>query len=99
MPSGNQPSGRAFLTTVDITWTPATLPGGVAVQGYEITRINATTGAQVPAANGCSGIVTADSCVETSVPPGTWFYTDTPVEALWTGPASPDSASFVTRLG
>ncbi len=92
MPTGSQPSGRATSTQVVVSWAPATLPGGQAVAGYLVDRTNADTGAQSPAGPGCSGVVTTDHCTETSVPAGSWIYTDTPVLHSWSGPVSPGSA-------
>ena len=91
MPTGSQPSGRASSTRVVISWAPVTLPGGQAVGGYLVYRTDAGTGTQYPAGPGCSGVVTTNGCVESSVPAGSWIYSDVPVVASWSGPASPGS--------
>jgi hypothetical protein len=91
MPTGSLPSARAARTEIIVSWSAVTLPGGQAVAGYVVDRTNATTGAESPAGPGCSGVVTADSCTEASVPVGSWIYTDTPVLRFWSGPPSPGS--------
>jgi hypothetical protein len=97
MPGGTAPSGSAAGASVTISWTAAVFPAGTAVAGYVISRYNASTGAPATVNAGCSGLVTTTTCTEQSVQPGTWVYTDTPVQASWTGPASPDSAPIVVR--
>jgi hypothetical protein len=99
MPAGNAPTGSASFTTVTISWTAAKMVDGSAVAGYVVNRFNAVNGTQATVGSACSGIVTTTTCTETSVPPGTWVYTDTPVEQNWTGGASPASNSITTRLG
>jgi hypothetical protein len=64
------------------------LPGGASVGGYVIRRFNSVTDVQAAIGSACSGVVTTTTCTETSVPPGTWFYTDTPVQVNWTGGTS-----------
>lgn len=91
MPAGSAPVGTVRSTTVGITWTAAHLPGGPAVAGYIIRRYDA--GGNAAAVGGtCAGVVASTSCTEV-VGPGTWTYTDTPVQLSWTGEASPPSAA------
>ncbi len=92
MPTGSAPSGAVVGTSVTVSWSTAELSNGTAVAGYVIERFNTSTGAQATVGAACSGTVTATSCTESAVAAGTWVYTDTPVEASWTGGASPDSA-------
>jgi hypothetical protein len=94
MPTGTAPTGTASSTSVTISWSAAQLSSGTAVAGYTINRYNAATGASATVGAGCSGVVTTTTCTESSVPAGTWVYTDTPVEMSWTGGASPDSATI-----
>lgn len=96
MPAGNTPSVVVSGGNVTVQWPAAVLPGGTDVAGYIVRRYNAATGAAVTVGPSCSGIVTSTSCTETSVPSGTWVYTDTPVQANWSGPESPDSPSATT---
>lgn len=91
MPTGNTPSVSASGSSVSVRWTAATLAGGTAVAGYVIHRYDAATGAPATVGAGCSGTVTTTTCTETSVPSGTWVYTDTPVQDSWTGAESPQS--------
>lgn len=95
MPAGTQPSGQVIRGSVLLNWVPATLGGGEAVQGYEVTRINAATGGEADAAGTCSGIVTVVRCLDPSVPSGGWIYTVTPVQLSWTGAPGPASATVV----
>ncbi len=90
MPNGNTPTASANVTAVTVAWNAATLTGGTPVSGYVIQRYNAVNGAPAIVGGTCAGVVTATSCSET-VAAGTWVYTDTPVEANWTGGASSPS--------
>ena len=92
MPTGQQPVVAVSGTSVSVRWPAATLPGGTAVAGYVITRFNAVNGTMASVGAGCSGVITSTTCTELAVPAGAWVYTDTPVQANWTGPASPASA-------
>jgi hypothetical protein len=95
MPTGSAPTGRASGTSVTIIWPAATMPSGTAVAGYVISRINTATGSAATVGAGCGGVVTATTCTETSVPAGSWAYTDTPVEVNWSGGQSAESATIV----
>jgi hypothetical protein len=91
MPSGNQPSVSVSGTDVSVRWPAATFPEGTPVAGYVVKRYDANgTPATVGAA--CSGVVTSTTCTERNVPPGTWAYTDTPVQDSWSGGESPPSS-------
>jgi hypothetical protein len=70
---------------VTLDWSTATFPNGSAVAGYVINRLNTATGLSGTVGAGCAGIVTTTTCTESSVPNGTWTYTDTPVQNNWTG--------------
>jgi hypothetical protein len=91
MPTGVQPTGSANGLSITISWGPALLPDATAVAGYTVARFDATTGQQVAVGGNCAGVVSAITCTE-RVGPGTWVYTDTPMQGNWTGPASPPSA-------
>lgn len=92
MPTGTAPTGRAAGVTVTISWSAAAFQNGTAVAGYVVGRYNASTGATETVGAGCTGVVTTTACTEQSVPAGTWLYTDTPVQMVWTGGQSPQSA-------
>ncbi len=91
MPTGATPSAAAAGTSVTVSWTAAPLAGGT-VAGYQLSRFSAVNGAPATVGAGCSGVVTATSCIEQSVPAGSWVYAETPVQGNWTGGRSPDSA-------
>ena len=93
MPAGAQPAVSVSGSSVTVRWSAATLPGGAAVSGYIITRINAVNGSAATVGAGCSGIITTTTCTEVVVPSGTWVYTDTPMQDNWTGTASPPSGA------
>lgn len=93
MPTGATPTATARGNQVLVRWPAATLGSGTAVAGYDIRRYNAVNGSQVSIGAGCAGIITTTSCIEQSVPSGTWYYTDTPVQASWTGGESSPSAT------
>jgi hypothetical protein len=93
--SGNQPTASALLQTVTVSWAASSFTTGGAVPGYVVRRYDVTTGVGVNATNGCSGIVTALTCTETSVPVGAWQYTVTPATGNWRGPESPKSGVVV----
>jgi hypothetical protein len=95
MPTGATPSGSPAGTSVTLSWAPATLSNGIAVAGYVVARFNASNGTPVAVGSGCSGVLTTTTCTEQSVQPGTWVYTDTPVQLTWTGGASGDSTPVV----
>ncbi|WP_284752544.1 Ig-like domain-containing protein [Arthrobacter sp. efr-133-R2A-120] len=89
---GSKPSASATGADISVSWTPGTTAGGRAVTGYTVARYNAATGgSKTPATGACAGTVTVLSCAEHNVPGGIWFYTVTPVIALWTGAESPRS--------
>ena len=78
--------------SVTVSWSASTLPGGAEVEGYEIRRYS-TGGVLQSIGSGCSGTVTATSCIETAVPGGSWRYAVVPVQGSWTGPESAQSSS------
>jgi hypothetical protein len=94
MPTGSTPTGSAIGGSVTLDWSAVTFPNGRAVAGYVINRYSTATGLPATVGSDCAGIVTTTTCTENSVPPGTWFYTDTPVQINWTGGQSADSASI-----
>jgi hypothetical protein len=95
LPTGATPVGVVAGSAVTVSWPASALPGGAPVGGYVINRFNAVTAVRATVGAGCNGVVAATSCTEQSVPPGTWVYTETPVQLNWTGGISPVSAQFV----
>lgn len=93
MPQGSTPAASLNSTNVTVNWAAVTTPGGHAVAGYTIARYSsASGGTKVVAGGGCAGAVSGLSCIEQSVPDGTWYYAITPVISLWTGTESARSA-------
>ena len=97
MPTGSAPSGTVSVNSVTLSWAAASFTGGAAVAGYKINRYDSVTGAPASVGAGCSGVVSTTTCTETSVTPGTWVYTDTPVQLSWTGGESSDSGVVTVR--
>lgn len=98
MPTGATPTASVISNQVTVSWSPSTLSNGSDVAGYIVKRYNASTGAPATVGAGCNGVVTTTSCTESSVPPGTSIYTDTPVQVNWTGGESAGSPSVLVRL-
>ncbi|GHF18798.1 LamG domain-containing protein [Pseudolysinimonas yzui] len=91
--AGATPTATASGANVTVSWSASTLANGAAVTGYEIRRYNSSTLALQTILSACTGVVTATSCIESSVPAGTWRYTVTPVFATnWRGTESAMSA-------
>lgn len=88
MPAGQAPTASVRGTDVVVRWPAATVTDGTPVAGYRVERYP-DSGPAVPAGAGCAGPITATTCVEHDVPPGTWVYVDVPVQDSWTGTASP----------
>lgn len=94
--AGATPTANASGSTVTVSWAASTLATGQAVTGYEVRRYNSSTLAQQTILSACTGVVTALTCAESSVPTGTWRYTVTPVFSTnWRGTES-SMSSVVT---
>ncbi|WP_369826085.1 ricin-type beta-trefoil lectin domain protein [Cryobacterium sp. N22] len=96
--AGQTPAATASgPTSITVSWPASTLSGGQAVTGYTVKRFNSTTLVEQSALGGCSGTVTETTCIETSVPSGSWTYSVIPrVATDWTGAESPKSATVST---
>jgi hypothetical protein len=97
MPAGLAPTASTAGSTVTVGWPAATFADGTAVAGYVVNRYNASTGASATVGGSCGGVITNTSCSE-AVAPGSWIYTDTPVQLNWTGTASPLSNTITIPL-
>jgi len=87
--AGATPTANVSGASVTVSWSASTLANGMAVTGYEVRRYNSSTLAQQTILSSCTGVVTALTCVENSVPSGTWRYTVTPVFSTnWRGTES-----------
>ena len=104
LPQGATPYGSLSVTsydTVTITFTEVnTTSGGVEIPAsdYLLQRYPAEGGAPVRVNASCAGtgIIT---CTESSVPDGTWQYTDTPTYAAnWVGTESAMSAPVTVDI-
>jgi hypothetical protein len=93
MPSGGTPSARAASGNVTVQWPAALLSDGVDAGGYVVHRFSATTGVEATVGAGCSGVVTATTCVELSVPSGAWIYTVATAQDNWSGAQGPPSTT------
>jgi hypothetical protein len=96
--AGAAPSGSAASHDVTVSWTAMQFADGGNVPGYVVTRYDAITGAAQTVLSGCSGTVAATSCVEHSVPAGSWKYTMTPAAGTWRGVESPESATVIVLI-
>ncbi|HEY6653764.1 MAG TPA: fibronectin type III domain-containing protein [Solirubrobacterales bacterium] len=84
-----QPTTSIVNRNVTVRWTaPAS---GAPVTGYLVRRYDDSGNAQTTGA-GCSGTIATTSCTESAVPPGTWRYRVTALNAKWRGSESPASA-------
>lgn len=94
---GSKPSASVTGADISVSWAAVSTSGGRAVTGYTVTRYeSATDGSKTPATGACDGTVTVLSCTEQNVPGGTWYYTVTPVIALWAGVESTRSDGVST---
>ncbi len=92
--AGATPTASAVGPSVTVSWAASTLASGQAVTGYLIKRYDASTLVAQTILSACAGTVTSTSCVESSVPTGTWKYSVTPVFATnWVGAESAKSAT------
>jgi hypothetical protein len=99
MPAANgAPSGSVSSHDVTVSWSAAKFADGGNVPGYVIRRYNALTNAEQTVLSACNGIVAATSCVEHTVPTGSWKYTVTPAAGSWRGTESAKSATVVVLI-
>ncbi|HTW14296.1 MAG TPA: hypothetical protein VMF51_04145 [Nocardioides sp.] len=91
LPAADAPTASGVAGGADVAWT-AVRVGEVPASGYRVLRRHEESGATVPATGACAGVVTATSCRDTAVEPGTWTFAVRAVLGPWTGPASEPSA-------
>lgn len=92
--AGNTPTVNAVGTTVSVSWAASTLATGQAVAGYQVKRYDASTLVVQAILSACTGTIAATTCMESSVPAGSWKYSVTPVFATnWLGAESAKSAT------
>jgi hypothetical protein len=90
-PTGARPVITVTGRNAAVTWSAAKFGDGTSVQGYRVQRYDAATGTAATVGSGCAGFITALTCTEAAVTPGTWQYTVTPVHHNWTGAEGPKS--------
>ncbi len=78
-----------------VSWSAVTFPDGVGVGGYRVARYAAGTGTPATVLSACTGTISALTCTEAAVPPGTWRYGITPVRNAWSGAESAWSTNAV----
>ena len=89
VPAPLAPVAVANGRDVSVTWSPTTLSGGTPAQSYVVRRFDLSSVSQTVLAD-C--ILPTASCIERSVPYGTWRYTIQARSGLWVGPQSALSA-------
>jgi hypothetical protein len=92
------PSGSVSSHDVTVTWTASQFADGTPMPSYIVKRYNAITNALQTTLAACSGNVAGTSCVEHSVPTGSWKYTVTPAAGVWRGTESPKSATITVLI-
>ena len=86
---GATPTATVVGRAITVSWTASTLANGQAVTGYRVKRYDAGTLAPQTILTACTGTIAATSCVENSVPAGSWRYSVTPLFATnWQGAES-----------
>lgn len=93
MPTATAPTASASGTTVTVSWSAASFPGGPNVAGYVVRAYNATTNASRAVGGTCTGTVTALTCSDTGVSAGGWQYTVQTRQSGWVGPESAKSTT------
>lgn len=92
MPVGATPSPSVSGRNVSVSWAASTFPDSTPVNAYVVARYDTADVAQGVGAS-CAGTISALSCTEAAVPPGTWTYTVTPRHHAWLGAEGPESAT------
>jgi hypothetical protein len=91
---GAIPTASAVGQAVTVGWAASSLSNGHAVSGYVVKRYSSGTLIPQTILSACTGTVAALSCVESSVPVGSWVYSVTPVFATnWLGAESLNSST------
>ena len=83
-----QPTASASNRSVTVDWSAPS--SGAPAAGFVVKRYDGSGNPQAVGA-GCRDTIAETECTETNVPPGTWRYRITPVNANWRGPESPAS--------
>lgn len=96
MGDGQQPTTRATVSGIVISWPAVTLSNGTAVEGYTVNRYTRSGGETPQSVDGCSGRVESLSCTDSAGLFVISQYTVTPhVGDHWLGAESPKSVTSV----
>src|SRR5579885_1480538 len=82
VPLGPKPSVAVDGRNVTVSWPASTIAGADAVSGYRVRRV-ASDGSAATVGASCNATLTALSCTETAVAPGSWSYGVTAVVGSW----------------
>jgi hypothetical protein len=82
------PTASVSAGAASVGWSTRSTAAGRSVSGYTVARYSSADGTKVAAGGGCAGTVTALTCIEATLPAGSWYYTVTPVLGSWAGPES-----------
>jgi large repetitive protein len=92
LPTGRTPTVSLSGSTATVSFARGTTTSGQTVAAFVIKRYSSATGGSAAATFSCTpaGSGSPVSCVEASVPAGTWYYSDTPTVAgsSWVGAES-----------
>jgi len=91
-PTGDIATVSVSGRNVTVSWNTVSFPDSTPVNGALVERYDDADVAQAVGAS-CDGTVTALSCTEGAVPPGTWTYAVTPKHHGWTGTEGPRSVA------
>jgi hypothetical protein len=84
MPTGATPTTSRSNRNVAVTWAQSKFTSGPAVGGYVVKRYD-NTGVLQSIAGACDVTIIVLTCTEAAVPAGTWRYSVTPRQGLWSG--------------
>lgn len=91
-PVATPPTASAAGDAVTVSWDATTLSTGTPVAGYIVKRYDAGTLALQAILPACTATISATTCIENSIPAGSWRYSVTPVFATnWQGAESAKS--------
>ncbi len=96
LPAGNTPTTSISGRNVIVSWSASSFAGGgPSVSDYTVKRYDTGGAVQSIGAN-CSGTISALTCTENNVDPGSWKYSVTPKAGNnWVGTESSQSATRV----
>ena len=92
MPAGNTPTTSRSNRNVTVSWAQSSFSGGPAVSGYVVRRYT-SAGVLQSIGSACNTTIAGLTCTESAVPAGTWRYSVTPQQGLWSGTESARSVA------